>query len=317
MIDPKEKIKLIQGRIQAFERFLRCCTLCPRRCKIDRASQRKRGFCRSGSKIRIYNYMIHSGEEPVISGKKGSGVIFFSNCTMACVYCQNYQFSHLSEGKDFRPEALCDMMIELYRTGCHNINLVTPTHYLPHIILALLNAYKKGLNIPIVYNTSGYELVDTLKLLEGIVDIYLSDMRYSDNEWSFRYSGVWDYPEVNLKAIKEMFRQVGALVIDNDGIAQKGLLIRHLILPGGLSQTEAILRTISRISKDLHISLMSQYYPVYRAKEFSEINRRITKEEYEKAVGLLYRYKILKGWIQFPPDQMDLELAGSNIKSRF
>jgi putative pyruvate formate lyase activating enzyme len=243
--------------------------------------------------------MPHHGEEPPISGTHGSGTIFFSYCNMACVYCQNYEFSQLGQGREVDSEELAKSMLELEKMGCHNINLVTPTHVMPQILKALELAINKGLKIPLVYNTGGYELAEIIKLLDGIVDIYLPDMRYADKVMALRYSNAKDYSEYNQKAVKEMQRQVGVAEIDAEGIIKRGLIIRHLVLPDNISGTDKIMKFISEeISKDTYISLMSQYCPYYKASQFKEISRRITSQEYEEAKQLMNKHGLYNGWIQ-------------------
>jgi len=296
---------------EAFKMLESCC-ICPRRCKVNRLKDQK-GFCRTGLKPRVCSFMPHHGEEPSISGGRGSGTIFFSSCNMNCVYCQNYEFSQLDEGKDVDSEELADFMLQLQDMGCHNINLVTPTHVMPQILKALRIAILKGLKIPIVYNTSGYELADVVKLIDGIVDIYLPDMRYADNAMAVTYSNAEDYPRYNQEAVKEMFRQVGTAQMDDKGIIKEGIIIRHLILPNNISGTEEIMKFIAdELSKDIYISLMSQYFPCYKAAQFKEISRRITYQEYADAQQAMQRYGLNNGWIQ---ESGGLErFAGINIK---
>ena len=218
----------------------------------------RNGICRSGLRPVIASYNIHMGEEPSISGIRGSGTIFFANCNMRCVFCQNYPISQLSNGNEVEVEQLALMMCSLRDKGCHNINLVTPSHFVPQIIKAVSLAAEEGLDIPIVYNTSGYDSIDSLRLLEGIVDIYLPDMRYSERKYSLRYSGVPNYPDINRAAVKEMYRQVGNLIME-EGIAMRGLIIRHLILPNNISGTDEVMRFISEeLSKEMYISRMDQ-----------------------------------------------------------
>lgn len=296
---------------QAFD-LLRNCSICPRKCKVNRLNNEK-GFCRVGLSPIVCSYMPHHGEEPAISGTKGSGTIFFSFCNLKCVYCQNYQFSQEGEGEEVSFERLSDFMINLQKLGCHNINLVTPTHVMPQILKAIEIAIQKGLNIPLVYNTSGYELPEIIKMLDGIVDIYLADLRYSDEQSSIKYSQAPDYPYFSQASVKEMHRQVGDGEFDEDGIIKRGLVIRHLVLPNNISGTERIMQFISKnLSKNVYISLMSQYQPYYKAYEYPEISRRIAKEEYETAKDIMEKYELQNGWIQ---DSFGLErLAGVNIK---
>jgi len=292
--------------------MLSSCAICPRQCKVNRLKD-ARGFCNTGFKPKFYSALAHHGEEPPISGTYGSGTIFFSNCNMRCVYCQNYEFSQCESGKEIEVEKLAELMLKLQEKKCHNINLVTPTHVMPQILAALKLAAAGGLNIPIVYNTSGYELPEIIKLLEKIVDIYLVDMRYADLQMSKKYSHAPDYPEYNQKSVKEMHRQVGVAKINNEGIIEKGLIIRHLVMPDNISGTEKIMQFIAhQISKESYISLMSQYYPFYKASEFPRLNRRITKEEYDAAISCMQEQGLHNGWIQ-ESGGLD-RFAGINIK---
>ncbi len=292
--------------------MIECCSICPRKCEVGRLKGQK-GFCKTGTKPKVYSFMPHRGEEPPISGKNGSGTIFFSHCNMACVYCQNYEFSQKGEGREVDCEDLADFMLQLQGMNCHNINLVTPTHVLPQILKALHVAISKGLKIPLVYNTGGYELPGIIKLLDGIVDIYLTDMRYADNDMAVKFSSSPNYPKYNQEAIKEMHRQVGIAQINAKGIIEKGLIIRHLVLPNDISGTEKIMQFIaSQVSEDSYISLMSQYLPCYKADEFQEIARRLTREEYLAAQTIMQKYGLSNGWTQWSGG---LErFAGTNIK---
>ena len=289
----------LQKRIDAAYGLLASCRVCPRECGVDRLKNDKLGFCRSGLNPVISSVSPHYGEEPPLSGTKGSGTVFFTNCNLRCVYCQNYPISQLGNGEERTTGELACQMLWLQEQGCHNLNLVTPTHFVPQILKALGIARERDFNLPIVYNTSGYESMETLRLLDGIVDIYLPDMRYSDNAAAMKYSIAPDYPELNRAAIKEMYRQVGNLELDEQGIAKQGLIIRHLVLPGNIAGTEGVMKFLAgEISKDVTISLMSQYFPAYRARKFNEINRRITTEEYEKAYQIMLKYGLENGWIQ-------------------
>lgn len=293
--------------------LLEACSLCPRKCGINRLSGKK-GFCKTGLLPKVYSYQPHHGEEPPISGRCGSGTIFFSNCNLHCSYCQNYKFSQLDEGREIEFEELAEFMLRLQKQGCHNINLVSPTHVMPQILKSLNLAASKGLNIPIVYNTNGYELSEIVKLLEGIIDIYLPDMRYSNPDTAKEFSMAADYPRFNQTAVKEMHRQVGCARIDKSGIITRGVIIRHLVLPNDLSGTDQIMRFIAtELSPDSYISLMNQYFPFYKASGIKEISRRIFKEEYVNAINIMHSYGLHNGWTQ---DAGDLErFAGINIKS--
>ena len=295
-----------------FEKLANC-TICPRMCGVDRLKGIQ-GFCKSGLLPKVYSFMSHKGEEPPISGDKGSGTIFFSNCNMGCLYCQNYEFSQQGKGREVEFEELASFMLQLQKEGCHNINFVTPTHVLPQILKSLQIAISQGLTIPLVYNTGGYELPEIIKLLEGVIDIFLVDMRYGDNVNSLRYSNARDYPKFNQEAVLEMRRQITVDEISDEGIMKRGLIIRHLVLPNGVSKTEEVMRFISeRLSKDTLISLMSQYLPYYKAGEQKEISRRLNVKEYDDAKEAMHKYGLEKGWIQ---ESFGLErFAGVNIKS--
>ena len=276
---------------------LECCTICPHNCKINRT--KNPGRCKSTDKIKIALYSIHNFEEPCISGENGSGTIFFSNCNMNCVFCQNYEISQLGRGKEITIEELANIMIKQQERNVQNINLVTPTSYALHIVEAIKIARKKGLKIPIVYNTNGYESVETLKLLEGYVDIYLPDLKYYYDDLAKKYSKVDNYFEIATKAIQEMYRQVGVPVLDENGVMKKGLMIRHLILPNEVQNSKKVLKWIKEnIDSNVYVSIMAQYFPTYKAKEIPEIARKITKEEYEKVENYLYELDLENGYIQ-------------------
>ncbi|MDD5431553.1 MAG: radical SAM protein [Candidatus Omnitrophica bacterium] len=305
---------LLQNITDKLFNSLKSCSICPRKCKVNRLKN-ETGFCKTGIFPRVYSFMAHHGEEPPISGTNGSGTIFFSGCNMNCVYCQNYKFSQSEQGKETNFEDLAQIMLHLQELNCHNINLVTPTHILPQILKSLIIAIDKGLKLPIVYNTSGYESVKTIKALNGIIDIYLADMRYHDPQMSLKYSNAPEYPKHNQEAIKEMHNQVGVAKFNQDGIMERGLIIRHLVLPNNISGTEDIMKFIaSEISPETYISLMSQYTPYYKSNEFKEISRKITLEEYKEAEISMERYGLHNGWTQ---DSHGLEsLAGVNIKPK-
>jgi putative pyruvate formate lyase activating enzyme len=291
------------------------CRICPRRCNVNRIAGEK-GYCRAGSRAVVYSYAPHHGEEPPISGRTGSGTIFFSFCNMKCAYCQNYRFSQMDKGREVSAEGLADVMISLQGAGCHNINLVNPTHFVPQIISAIESANSRGLRIPIVYNTSGYELADTLKIMEGVMDIYLPDMRYSDNAAAKKYSDAHDYVEHNRESIKEMNRQVGTLVMDENGVALSGLLIRLLVLPDGISGLSATFNFIKEaIGKDTYLSIMSQYYPTFKAHDYDAISRKITPEEYKIVVDEALLLRLNNAWVQEMPS-FDPRFFGTNIKPK-
>lgn len=310
-LDISNKGKIDRAIEEGFLR-LQSCSICPRKCRINRLKN-ETGFCKTGLKPKVCSFLQHYGEEPPISGSRGSGTIFFSCCNMNCVYCQNYEFSQLGSGREVDFEELARMMLELQKMGSHNINLVTPTHVMPQILKSLKIAISAGLDLPIIYNTGGYELPEMLKLLDGIVDVYLPDMRYASSDVSLKYSNATDYPKYNQDAVKEMHGQVGVAEFDEEGIIKRGLVIRHLVLPNGISGTDKIMEFIARdISADSYISLMSQYIPYYKASEFNEISQRITIREYECAKKSMRKYGLHNGWIQ---ESRGLErFAGIHIK---
>jgi putative pyruvate formate lyase activating enzyme len=276
--------KVLKEKIHDSEEILKSCTLCPRNCNVDRTSGEV-GFCRTGNKPFVSSWNAHFGEEAPFVGTKGSGTIFFTHCNLGCLFCQNWTISHMNEGHEMSFEALADIMITLQNYGCHNINFVTPTHQVPMILASLEIAIDKGLKVPLVYNCGGYESLETIRLLDGVIDIYLPDFKYADPEVAKHYSKAEDYPVVAKAAIKEMYRQVGDLVIDEKGVAQQGLLVRHLVLPEGLAGTEKIVNfLVENISPDTYTNIMAQYYPCYKAQEHPPLDRRLTREEYRKAI---------------------------------
>ena len=274
------------------------CKICPHKCKINR-NEGKIGRCRAGKDVKIALASIHNYEEPCISGKNGSGTVFFSNCNLNCIYCQNYEISQLGKGKVITIEHLAEIFINQQNKNVNNINLVTPTMYVPQIIEAIKIARKKGLNIPIIYNSNGYENVETIKMLDGYIDVYLPDLKYYSNEISKKYSNVDNYFETAVEAIKEMQRQVGNPVFDENGIIKKGVIIRHLILPNHILNTKNILKYIKEnFDENTYISVMAQYFPTYKAKENDKINRKITKKEYKEVEEYLYCLNLKNGYIQ-------------------
>lgn len=277
--------------------LLEKCTICPHNCGINRTSNQI-GRCKSKDTVKIALYSIHNFEEPCISGKKGSGTVFFSNCNMNCVFCQNYEISQQGKGKEITIEELAEIFIKQQEKDVENINLVTPTSYVPQIIEAIKIARNKGLKLPIVYNTNGYEKVETLKMLEGYVDIYLPDFKYSDNELAKRLSKVDNYFEIATQALTEMYRQTGKAVFDDRGILQKGMIIRHLVLPNHILNSRKVLKWINENMHDVYVSVMAQYFPTYKAKDIEDINRKLTKEEYEQIENYLYRLDLENGYIQ-------------------
>ncbi len=273
----------LEKRVEESKKLLEDCRVCPRNCLVDRTKD-ELGFCKTGKNVYVASYFPHKGEEFPIRGYSGSGTIFFSYCNLGCVYCQNYDISQLGEGYLLTPEDIADIMVELQERGCHNINWVTPSHIVPQLIEATYLAAKKGLKIPIVYNTSSYDSLESLRLLDGIVDIYLADLKYLKEEYGRKYSKVKNYPEVAKNAIKEMYRQVGDLRVDKKGIAYRGLLVRHLVLPNNISNTEEVLNFLKSVSPNIHVNIMPQYFPTYRAYEYPELSRSIYIDEYEKAL---------------------------------
>ena len=271
-------------------RHLEDCDLCARYCFVDRRRGIEGAVCRTGERALVASYGLHPGEEEPLRGWAGSGTIFFSGCNLRCVYCQNWDISQQRVGRDVGPRELGEMMLELQAKGCHNINLVTPSHVVAQIIAAVADAAARGLRLPLVYNTSGYDSREALALLEGIIDIYMPDMKYGDSALARKYSKVRGYVEANRAAVREMHRQVGDLVLDEDGIALRGLLVRHLVLPHGIAGTEDVLAFLAgEISKNTYLNLMDQYRPCYRADEFPELVRSITADEYRAALAAAER----------------------------
>jgi len=273
----------LKDRALSLKSRLSACDICPHACRVNRLNKEK-GFCRSTDDIVIAHSGLHFGEEPPLSGTKGSGAIFFVNCNLRCVYCQNFQISQCAEEictRTLSPDDLADEMLAFQQRGAHNVNLVSPTHVIAQVAESLCVARGRGLSIPIVYNTNGYDAVETLQCLEGLVDIYLPDIKYSDDAVAKRYSGVAHYVEVNRQAIREMFRQVGNLTLDRQGIAQKGVLVRHLVLPEDLAGSRESLAFLASLSNEMHISIMAQYSPQYKAKNMPPLDRETSHTEYE------------------------------------
>ena len=278
----------LKERAEVMWDMMSTCRLCPRKCETDRLRGQQGEFCKATSQLQVSSFNPHFGEEQPLVGRNGSGTIFFTNCAMLCVFCINWEISQGGAGTDVNIRQLSEMMLQLQRIGCHNINVVTPTHYAPHILLALDRAASSGLNLPVAYNTSGWENLDILQLLDGVIDIYLADFKYFDSENADKYSpGADSYPEVTKKAIVEMNRQVGvADPLANNGILQKGLIIRHLVMPNDVGGTEDLLMWISKnLPRDTYINLMSQYRPMFKAHEYPEISRRLRVREYRNAVN--------------------------------
>jgi putative pyruvate formate lyase activating enzyme len=292
----------LERRAEALEARLAACDICPRECGVNRL-EGKRGFCHSGYLPSVASVGAHHGEEPVLSGRRGSGTIFLGNCNMRCVYCQNYQISQdykAQKRHEVETKVLAEHMLLLQdELGCHNINFVSPSHFVPQLVRAVLEAVPLGLRLPLVYNTSGYDSVATLRELDGIIGIYLADLRYASNKWGRRFSKAPDYVERARAAIEEMYRQVGNLVVDEEGIAQKGLIVRHLILPNGIAGSRDSLGWLVReVSPQVAVSLMAQYFPAYRAPRIPLLSRTITAEEYNKVAELVEELGIENGWLQ-------------------
>jgi len=280
-----------------FEELIEC-KICPNNCKVNRI-EGKTGICNVDDKVKVALASLHYFEEPCISGEKGSGTVFFSNCNMKCKFCQNYKISAEGKGKEITIEELADTFLELQEQGANNINLVTPTIYAYQIIEAIKIAKSNGLKIPIVYNSNGYENIETLKRLEGHIDVYLPDLKYYYNDIAFEYSGVKNYFQHATEAIKEMYRQVGGPEFDENGIIQKGVIIRHLVLPNNIDNSKQVLRWIKEnIDKRVYVSIMAQYFPCYKAKQMEDLNRKLTKEEYEEIENFVYDLDIKNGYMQ-------------------
>ena len=280
----KRNMALLDEKIERAFDLLKVCRVCPRRCGSDRTRGEK-GICRAGFLPEISSFSAHFGEESPLVGSHGSGTIFMTHCNLGCVFCQNYSISHGEEGRECSFEDLAEIMIELQLSGCHNINFVSPSHYIPQILKALSLAIPKGLAVPLVYNTGGYDSPETLKILDGIVDIYMPDLKYADPKHSEVLSQAADYPEVAKQAVREMHRQVGDLFIDDRGVARRGLLVRHLVLPEGMAGTKEIMRFLAaEISKNTYVNIMDQYYPCGDIPPGSALERRITRREYDQAL---------------------------------
>lgn len=308
----ENKIKTIDRVLPGLLQALESCDLCGRSCGVNRLKGEK-GFCRASAEAVVYSYAEHHGEEPPLSGSRGSGAIFFSHCSMGCVYCQNYQFSQGDAGKPVSSEVLAGIMLELQKKRCHNINLVSPTHFIPAILEGLKTAYAKGLKIPVVYNTGGYDSPHVVKALEGIVDVYLPDMRYASDEMAIKYSKAPGYVAINRMAVREMARQADGLKTSR-GIAMKGLIIRLLVMPNKVSGTSDSLQFIAReLGEDTHLSIMSQYYPAYKARTYAEISCRLQENEYNNILQEAERLGLHNGWIQPYDSEFDGRFAGETF----
>jgi len=276
----------LRERIEAAVFLLESCSLCPHTCGVNRLTGDV-GKCRTPREAIVSSYGPHFGEEAPLVGGHGSGTIFFTNCNLRCQFCQNYSISQLGEGEKVNREELADMMLSLQAKGCNNINLVSPTHVVPQILEALEIAVESGLQLPLVYNSGGYDSVETLRILDGIVDIYMPDMKYDDEETAKELSGIESYPSTNKAAIKEMHQQVGDLKINEQGVAERGLLVRHLVLPNGLAGTKGIVNFLSgEISPNTYVNIMDQYHPCYRAFQIESLVRRISPVEFHEALSL-------------------------------
>ncbi|MFH0883923.1 MAG: radical SAM protein [bacterium] len=299
-LNSSKKAKLARDRLPELKKLMAACRLCPRECEAKRFAG-EFGECGLGPELRVMSSHLHPGEEPAVSGTRGSGTVFFSGCNLACLFCQNYDISHEQLGRETTPGELGRRMVDLQELGAHNINLVTPTPQNAMIVEALVFAWENGLNIPVVYNCGGYESLETLHLLDGLIDVYMPDLKYGRDELG-TVSGVDDYTTRATAALKEMWRQVGSLVTDKEGIAMRGLIVRHLVLPNDRSGTEEVLRWLAReLGPEVTVSLMSQFHPLYRAGEVDGLNRRLTNEEYWKAANLLEELGLEHGWVQQDP----------------
>ncbi len=288
----------LSRRAECLDARLERCDLCPRACGVDRKSE-KTGYCGVGSLPRVASINLHPWEEPLISGTRGSGTIFFAGCTLKCIFCQNYPISQLGVGREMSVEDLASGMLDLQNKGAHNINLVTSTHQMPAVVRALVSAARRGLRVPLVYNSSGYESLETLRLLDGIIDVYLPDIKYSDPETARKYSGAADYVSCNREALVEMWRQVGPIRTDAEGIARKGMIVRHLVLPENLSGSGECLSFLARrIGVQVWVSLMNQYFPAHKGPSTPPLDRKATKEEYEAAFAAMTELGILNGFVQ-------------------
>jgi putative pyruvate formate lyase activating enzyme len=286
----------LDKRIQLLQEILKECRLCPRECRVRRLNGEV-GYCKAGAESMVSSAFPHFGEEPPLVGQQGSGTIFLTHCNLRCIFCQNYDISHLGRGQPMTTSEMAGAMLRLQDLGCHNINFVTPTHYAPQIVASLPEAIDMDLRLPIVYNCSGYESIEVIQLLDGVVDIYMPDAKYMDETYSKAFSNAPDYPEILKKVLKEMHRQVGDLKINSRGIAERGLLIRHLVMPHGVASSESVLKFIAEeISVHSYVNIMEQYRPEYQADEYSEIDRRITHKEYSEAIQVAKRFHLYRGF---------------------
>ena len=283
----------LAARVRQAFREMENCDLCARYCRVNRLVTTTGAICRTGERAVVHSFAPHHGEEAVLRGWNGSGTIFFSWCNLRCVFCQNWEISQKGIGSLVEPKEIALMMLRLQAQGCHNINLVSPSHVVAQILAAVDIAVEKGLRLPLVYNTGGYDSLEALALLDGVIDIYMPDMKYSDSEIARKYSRVRNYTEVNQTAVREMHRQVGDLVLDENDLAVRGLLIRHLVLPGNLAGSEKVLAFIAKeISPNTYVNLMDQYRPCYRAEEYPPLDRAIASEEFAAVLELAERYDL-------------------------
>ena len=291
----------LEKRARRLEARLASCDICPRECRVNRLAG-ELGFCHSGSQPIVASFCDHHGEEPVLSGSRGSGTIFFGNCNLRCVYCQNHQISQdwqQQKENEIDCRRLAEIMLHLQEMGCHNVNFVSPSHFVPQIIRAVAKAVPMGLKLPLVYNTNGYDAIKTLKELDGIVDIYLPDLKYASDERAQELSDAPDYVGHARNAIREMYRQVGGLVVDSSGVAWRGVIVRHLILPNGLAGSRQSLTWLAgEVSAGVSVSLMSQYHPAHRAHQYPLLSRPISLSEYEEALEVMDRMGLTGGWAQ-------------------
>lgn len=276
----------LSRRVEQAYAMLENCSLCPQGCKARRRAG-KLGVCRTGKRARVADFFPHYGEEPALSGRNGSGTVFFAGCNLRCVFCQNWDISQANQGREMEPDGLAEIFLRLQEMGCHNINLVSPSHVVPQVLAAVEIAARAGLRLPLVYNTGGYDSLEALALLDGVIDLYLPDMKYADARNAHLYSGTRHYPQVNQAAVKEMYRQVGNLTLDENGLAARGLLVRHLILPNRLAGTREIVRFLAeQVSPRTCLNLMGQYHPAHKATAFPALNRPIRAEEAAQALQL-------------------------------
>jgi putative pyruvate formate lyase activating enzyme len=289
----------LENRVAVACEMLKECNLCARECGVNRL-QGEKGFCRSDVRVMISSAGPHFGEEPPLVGRYGSGTIFLTNCNLECVFCQNHDISQLGRGRSVELDELANAMLALQKMGCHNINFVTPTHYIPQILASLNIAVKNGLRIPLVHNCGGYESIDALKLLDGVFDIYMPDIKYGHNDMGEKYSKAPNYFDAATAAVSEMHRQVGDLGINSEGVAERGLLIRHLVLPDNLAGTREVVEYISKLSKNSYVNIMDQYRPEHRAFKYPELSRRVSSKEFMDAISFAEEAGLSRG---FPHDR--------------